>query len=37
LCADMGLDFVECVKHSYGIIKDRKGTLRPDGVFVKEA
>jgi hypothetical protein len=37
LCADMGLDFVECVEQAYTAIKDRKGTLRPDGVFVKEA
>jgi NTP pyrophosphatase (non-canonical NTP hydrolase) len=37
LCADMGLDFVECVEQAYAEIKDRKGHLRPDGVFVKEA
>ena len=37
LCVEMGLDFTECVEQAYQTIKDRKGTLRPDGVFVKEA
>jgi hypothetical protein len=37
LCADMGLDFGVCVEQTYQTIKDRKGHLRPDGVFVKEA
>ena len=37
LCADMGLDFTECVEMAYQTIKDRRGTLMPDGVFVKEA
>ncbi len=36
LCDSMGLDFVECVEQAYTTIKDRKGTLREDGVFVKE-
>ena len=36
LCDSMGLDFVECVEMAYREIKDRKGTLREDGVFVKE-
>jgi NTP pyrophosphatase (non-canonical NTP hydrolase) len=36
LCDLMGLDFVECVELAYSTIKDRKGTLREDGVFVKE-
>lgn len=36
LCDSMGLDFVECVEMAYTTIKDRKGTLREDGVFVKE-
>ena len=36
LCDSMGLDFVECVEQAYDEIKDRRGTLREDGVFVKE-
>ena len=36
LCKEYGLDFVDCVEHAYGIIKDRKGYLRSDGVFIKE-
>lgn len=36
LCDSMGLDFIECVEQAYNEIKDRKGTLREDGVFVKE-
>jgi hypothetical protein len=36
LCKEYGLDFVDCVEHAYSIIKDRKGYLRSDGVFIKE-
>jgi hypothetical protein len=36
LCDSMGLDFIECVEQAYSEIRDRKGTLREDGVFVKE-
>ena len=36
LCDSLGLNFVECVEQAYSAIKDRKGTLREDGVFVKE-
>jgi NTP pyrophosphatase (non-canonical NTP hydrolase) len=36
LCKEYGLDFVDCVEHAYEQIKDRKGYLRSDGVFVKE-
>lgn len=36
LCDSMGLDFIECVEHAYREIEHRKGTLREDGVFVKE-
>jgi len=32
-----GLDINECVAHAWNIIKDRKGYLREDGVFVKES
>lgn len=36
LCAQLGIDYDECVKMAYDEIKDRKGKLI-DGVFVKEA
>ena len=36
LCDSMGLDFIECVEMAYREIEHRKGTLREDGVFVKE-
>ena len=36
LCDSMGLDFIACVEQAYNEIKDRRGTLREDGVFVKE-
>jgi NTP pyrophosphatase (non-canonical NTP hydrolase) len=32
-----GISLVDALEHAYGQIKDRKGTLREDGVFVKEA
>lgn len=35
-CALAGVDYVECLEGSYDEIKDRKGFLRPDGVFVKQ-
>ena len=31
-----GVDLVEALNHAYAQIKDRRGTLREDGVFVKE-
>lgn len=31
-----GVDLVDTLEHAYQQIKDRKGTLRSDGVFVKE-
>ncbi len=31
-----GLDIQACIAQAYDVIKDRKGYLRPDGVFVKE-
>ena len=31
------LDLTECLASAYNEIKDRKGTLMPNGVFVKEA
>ncbi len=35
-CALRDIDLVECVELAYEEIKDRKGTLMPDGTFVKE-
>jgi len=31
-----GLDIRDCLAHAYVMIKDRKGILMPNGVFVKE-
>ena len=31
-----GVDMTKCVNKAYDEIKDRKGYLRPDGIFVKE-
>lgn len=36
-CALQDLDLTACLKSAYAEIKDRKGTLLPNGVFVKEA
>lgn len=36
ICAIMDIDMVDCYKGAYREIKNRKGYLRPDGVFVKE-
>jgi NTP pyrophosphatase (non-canonical NTP hydrolase) len=35
-CALAGLDPVECLAGAYHQIKDRKGFLMPNGVFVKD-
>lgn len=35
-CALRDIGLVECLKGAYNEIKDRKGTLMPNGVFVKE-
>jgi NTP pyrophosphatase (non-canonical NTP hydrolase) len=35
-CALQDIDLVNCMKEAYSQIKDRKGTLLPNGVFVKE-
>lgn len=35
-CALAGIDPVWCLQGAYATIKDRKGTLTPDGIFVKE-
>jgi NTP pyrophosphatase (non-canonical NTP hydrolase) len=34
-CATADLDLVECFEHAYEQIKDRKGHLSPEGIFVK--
>jgi len=34
-CATADLDLVTCFNHAYGQIKDRKGYLTPEGIFVK--
>jgi len=35
-CACADLDLVECFKGAYEEIKDRKGHLTPEGIFVKQ-
>lgn len=35
-CACADLDLVSCFKHAYEQIKDRSGTLGPDGIFYKD-
>lgn len=36
-CALKDIDLVSCLGLAYQEIKDRKGTLMPDGTFVKQA
>jgi NTP pyrophosphatase (non-canonical NTP hydrolase) len=36
-CATADLDLVTCFEHAYEQIKDRKGYLSPEGIFVKES
>jgi len=36
LCALMGVTLGECLQAAYDQIKDRRGTLLPNGCFVKE-
>lgn len=35
-CALKDIDLVRCMKLAYDTIKDRTGTLTPDGTFIKE-
>lgn len=35
-CALADINLVDCLESAYNEIKDRKGTLLPNGVFVKE-
>ena len=36
-CACEDLNLTSCLEHAYSQIKDRKGYLNKDGIFVKEA
>jgi NTP pyrophosphatase (non-canonical NTP hydrolase) len=36
-CALRNIRLVECLRNAYEEIKDRKGTLMPNGIFVKES
>lgn len=36
VCAVLDIDLVECLQGAYNEIKDRKGYLTPEGIFVKE-
>lgn len=36
-CALLDINLVSCIESAYEEIKDRKGTLMPNGVFVKES
>lgn len=36
-CELRGIDITLCLYEAYNQIKDRKGTLMPDGTFVKES
>jgi NTP pyrophosphatase (non-canonical NTP hydrolase) len=36
ICALMDVNFTDCLEQAYNEIKDRKGTLGADGIFVKE-
>lgn len=35
-CATVDIDLVSCLELAYKEIKDRKGYLTPEGIFVKE-
>jgi NTP pyrophosphatase (non-canonical NTP hydrolase) len=36
-CATADLDLVKCFEHAYEQIKDRKGYLSAEGIFVKDS
>ena len=36
VCAVLDINLVDCLKNAYNEIKDRKGYLTKEGVFVKE-
>jgi hypothetical protein len=35
-CALAGIDPIQCLEGAYKTIKDRKGKLTPEGIFVKD-
>ena len=37
VCALMDFNLTDCLAHAYEQIKNRRGTLGDDGIFVKEA
>ena len=37
ICALLDINLVDCLKLAYEEIKDRKGYMNEDGIFVKEA
>lgn len=37
VCALMDVNLTDCLAHAYEQIKNRRGTLGDDGIFVKEA
>ena len=37
VCAVLDIDLVQCLHGAYDVIKDRKGYLTKEGIFVKEA
>ena len=36
MCALLDIDMVDCLEGAYNEIKDRKGFLTPEGVFIKQ-
>lgn len=36
ICALLDVNFTDCLAHAYQQIKDRRGALGKDGIFVKE-
>jgi homoserine kinase len=36
-CATADLNLVKCFAHAYEQIKDRKGYMSPEGIFIKES
>ena len=36
VAAILDIDFTDCLEHAYNEIKDRRGVLMPNGVFVKD-
>jgi len=37
VCALLDVNLTDCLAHAYEQIKDRKGSMNADGIFVKEA